>query len=192
MNVERINMVDTTFQADDLQCSLEAQNLLWECAILNSDAHMQMQGPEYKPRGSPVEVGILNMLLSHNVSVQEKLIERERDHILQLWIPFSSDRKRMTVAYTLKDNAYNVRLVIKGAPENIVPLCSTKMNSSGQPIPFDGRGYEGNNYLEDVVEKDLIMAGNAEVNAEEDEEEPLCGLKAITIAYRDFTREEFE
>ena len=69
MNVERINMVDTTFQADALECSLEAQNLLWECAILNSDAHMQMSGPEYKPRGSPVEVGILNLLLNSGVSV---------------------------------------------------------------------------------------------------------------------------
>jgi len=88
-----------------------------------------MQGPEYKPRGSPVEVGILNLLLNSGVSVQEKLIERERDHILQLWIPFSSDRKRMTVAYTLKDHPEHVRLVIKGAPEKIVPLCTHKLDS---------------------------------------------------------------
>lgn len=148
MTVERINMVDTTFQSDALMCSLEAQNMLWDCAILNSDAHMQMQGPEYKPRGSPVEVGILNMLLSSGVSVQDKLIERERDHLLQLWIPFSSDRKRMTVAYTLKDHSDYVRLVIKGAPEVIVPLCSHKMDSAGQPVPFDGRSHEGTNYLE--------------------------------------------
>lgn len=36
------------------------------------------------------------------------------------------------------------------------------------------------------------MAQNAEAQVEEGEEEPLSGLKAITIAYRDFTREEFE
>ena len=35
------------------------------------------------------------------------------------------------------------------------------------------------------------MAGNAEAHAEEGEEEPLSGLKAITIAYRDFTKDEF-
>jgi magnesium-transporting ATPase (P-type) len=99
MSVERINMIDTTFPADQLSCNLEIQNKLWDCAILNCDAHMQMSGTEYKPVGSPVEVGILNLLLSSGVSVQEKLVERERDHILHLWIPFSSDRKRMTVAY---------------------------------------------------------------------------------------------
>ena len=99
MSVERINMIDTTFPADQLSCNLEIQNKLWDCAILNCDAHMQMSGTEYKPVGSPVEVGILNLLLSSGVSVQEKLVERERDLILHLWIPFSSDRKRMTVAY---------------------------------------------------------------------------------------------
>jgi len=129
MTVERINMVDTTFPADQLSCNLEIQNMLWDCAVLNNDAHMQMFNTEYKPCGSPVEVGILNLLLNSNVSVQEKLIERERDHVLQLWIPFSADRKRMTVAYTLKDSPDHVRLVVKGAPEEIVPLCATKLDS---------------------------------------------------------------
>ena len=192
MNVERINMVDTTFASDQLSCNLEIQNMLWDCAILNSDAHMQMQGPEYKPRGSPVEVGILNLLLNSGVSVQEKLVERERDHILQLWIPFSSDRKRMTVAYSLKDHPDHVRLVCKGAPEMIVKLCSSKLDSFAQQAPFDGQAREGEEYLTNVVENDLIMAANAEIEQQEGEEEPLCGLKAITIAYRDFTREEFE
>ena len=36
------------------------------------------------------------------------------------------------------------------------------------------------------------MADKAEVVVDDGEEEPLSGLKAITIAYRDFTREEFE
>ena len=36
------------------------------------------------------------------------------------------------------------------------------------------------------------MAANAEAQVEDGEEEPLSGLKAISIAYRDFSREEFE
>jgi len=44
MEVCRINMVDTTFPADQLSCNIEIQNMLWDCIILNCDAHMQMDG----------------------------------------------------------------------------------------------------------------------------------------------------
>jgi len=110
--------------------------MLWDSIILNCEAHMQMDGVQYKPVGSPVEVGLLNMLLQNGVAVQEKLVERERDHELELWIPFSSDRKRMTCAYALKDNKDIVRLVVKGAPELIVPMCGTKLDSFAQMVDF--------------------------------------------------------
>jgi len=194
MTVERINMVDTTFLADQISCNLEMQNMLWDCTILNTDAHMQMSGTEYKPTGSPVEVGILNLLLQSGVPVQEKLVERERDHILQLWIPFSSDRKRMTVAYSLKDQPDRVRIVIKGAPEYIVPLCNSKLNEFAAPAGFAGNSHEGMQYLEDVIEKEIIMAGNEQMPEQDDEDNLtiMTGLKAITIAYRDMDRQQFE
>ena len=72
--------------------------------------------------------------------MQEKLIEREQHQTLMLWIPFSSDRKRMTVAYTLKgENSHIVRLVVKGAPEFIVPMCTSKLNDGNQEEDF-GQG----------------------------------------------------
>lgn len=191
MEVCRINMVDTTFPADQLSCNIEIQNMLWDCIILNCDAHMQMDGVQYKPVGSPVEVGLLNLLLTSGVSVQEKLIERERDFGLQLWIPFSSDRKRMTVAYSLKDNTDIVRLVVKGAPELIVPLCNSKLDSFAQMIDFDGQSHAGQHYLQNVIEQEIIMAGNPAQHPDEEGEKMLTGLKAITIAYRDFNKEEF-
>ena len=191
MSVEKIHMVDNTFDADQLSCNIEIQNMLWDCAILNNDAHMQMAGTEYKPTGGSVEVGILNLLLNSGVSVQEKLIERERDHILQLWIPFSSDRKRMTVAYTLKDSPDTVRLVVKGAPEYIVPMCNSKLDSFAQMAVFQGTSHDGTQYLDHVVAQQLIMAGNVN-NLDADDGELLTGLKAITFAYRDFNRDEFE
>ena len=129
MSVERIHVNDQTHMDHDLSFSLEVQNKLWECVLLCNDAHMQMDGVQYKPVGSPVEQALLNMLLNAGVSVQEKLVERERDYALQLWIPFSSDRKRMTVAYSLKDQPQTVRLVVKGAPENIVPMCNSKVDN---------------------------------------------------------------
>ena len=41
-----------------------------------------MIGDQYRPVGSPVEVGLLQMLCDLGVPVQEKLIERERDYTL--------------------------------------------------------------------------------------------------------------
>ena len=97
-----------------------------------------------------------------------------------LWIPFSSDRKRMTVAYALKgDNT--VRLVVKGAPEYVVPMCNSKLNDFNQPEGFNDK----ESYLRDVIEEQLIKGRGLS------QEKP-TGLKAITIAYRDFDRQDFE
>ena len=137
MDVARINIANYTHDADQIQCNLEVQNMLWDCIVLNCDAHMQMKNENYKPIGSPVEVGLLQLLSNNGINVQEKLIEREQHQELKLWIPFSSDRKRMTVAYTLKgENSHIVRLVVKGAPEFVVPMCTSKLNDGNQEEDF--------------------------------------------------------
>ena len=144
--------------------------------------------------GSPVEVGLLQMLCDLGVPVQEKLIEREREHGLQLWIPFSSERKRMTVAYTLKDYPDIVRLVVKGAPEYIIPMCTSKLDSLNKLVIFNGKGNDGNEYLENVVVNDLIIGSNPATGPDDDRdsyEGAPTGLKPITIAYRDFYTNEF-
>lgn len=94
---------------------------------------MQMNSTnDYIPVGSPVEVGLLKMLISRNIAVQDKLMEREREgegcYKLMTKIPFSSERKRMTTAYRLNDRPDTVRIIVKGAPEYVVPMCTTKLN----------------------------------------------------------------
>jgi magnesium-transporting ATPase (P-type) len=42
----------------------------------------------------------------------------------------------MTCAYALKDNKDIVRLVVKGAPEYIVPMCGSKLDSFAQMVDF--------------------------------------------------------
>lgn len=75
------------------------------CIILNTDARMEMDDKNhcYAPQGNPVEVGLLNFLTSLNADVHEMFVNRERNWTLLSSIPFSSDRKRMTVAYYSKD-----------------------------------------------------------------------------------------
>jgi len=162
---------------------MEVLRTLYECIVLNCDAHMQMRGVTYKPAGSPVEVGLLNFLLSNGVNVQEKLIERESDAVaLKLWIPFSSERKLMTVAYTLRDDPSTTRLVVKGAPEHVVAMCSTQLDSFNNPSSFAGDQQQGAEYLSQVVEEDIIKP-----RTQDD-----TGLKALTIAFRDFPTDQFD
>ena len=82
MRVARLNLIDQTFDVAQINCNYEVQNRLWDCLLMNCSAHMQMIGDQYRPVGSPVEVGLLQMLCDLGVPVQEKLIERERDYTL--------------------------------------------------------------------------------------------------------------
>lgn len=76
----------------------------------------------YKPDGSPCEVGMLKFL-GKTTNVQDLLAEYNSNVEVELKIPFSSARKRMTVAYYNRDTN-TVRLIVKGAPEYLVPLCT--------------------------------------------------------------------
>ena len=65
-------------------------------------------------------------------------------------IPFSSTSKRMTVAYKLPDQEI-VRIIVKGAPEYIVPLCTLELDSSNYPTEFNGIEEQGSDHLEAVI-----------------------------------------
>jgi magnesium-transporting ATPase (P-type) len=88
-------------------------------------------------------------------------------------VPFSSSRRRMTVAYKIDDET--VRVVVKGAPEEIIPRCITEKNSSNERLEFEGSQDQGREYLENVV------SGIASQ-----------GFKPLTIAYQDVSISQFE
>lgn len=80
----------------------------------------------------------------------------------------------MTVAYRLPNSEY-VRIVIKGAPEYIVPLCTYITDPSGEFGPFLGNDYQGQDHLENVVSNIAKQ-----------------GFKPLTLAYRDIDVYSFE
>jgi magnesium-transporting ATPase (P-type) len=51
-------------------------------------------------------------------------------------IPFDSIMKRSIVAIRPKDMADTVRVYVKGAPEYIIPNCTTHYSSAGQKVPL--------------------------------------------------------
>ena len=190
MEVARINITDRTFDANRIEANQEITQILQQAIILNNDAHMQMKGEQYKAVGSPVDVGLLNFIGAQGVAIHEKLIERENAFGLQLWIPFSSDRKIMTTAYTLQDNN-NVRLVCKGAPEVIVPKCKSKIDEYARGQDFFGAGQDGEDYLANVVERDLIIGQNPASRDEGESQSDPTGLKTLTFAFKDFQIDEW-
>ena len=66
-----------------------------------------------------------------DVPIQSILVERERKYKLKTVIPFSTERKMMTVAYELPGSS-KVRVVVKGAPEVVVPKCTHSLGSKGE------------------------------------------------------------
>ena len=200
MEVARLEVNNRVVTSKDIQVNIQTMQRLNQAIILNNDAHMQMRGEIYRPQGSPVDVGLLNFLNAQDIAVQDKLVERERDYELKLWIPFSSERKIMTTAYRLKDQPGTVRVFVKGAPEVVVEKCSGKVDDYNQAGHFDGQGHQGREYLDNVIEKQIIVGPNPAVHAAdrngdddayESQSEP-TGLKALTLAYRDFDENQFD
>lgn len=145
LEVSRIHVIDQVQSAERLEFNEAIQRMLNQAIVLNCSAHMQMRQIDevarYTPVGSPVEVGLLKFVSSQGKSVQDMLVERERNFQLQTWIPFSSDRRCMTVAFKIQEEGQEfVRVIMKGAPETVIPKCVGKMDSYCQVAHFDGSG----------------------------------------------------
>jgi magnesium-transporting ATPase (P-type) len=132
-----------------------------------------MNDSQYQPNGNAVDVALLEMLIDQEQPVQTLLVERERSYSLQASIPFSSTRKRRTVAYKLP-NENTVRVVVKGAPEYIVNQCENQLDSNLDNIPL--ASHDIDRILDETVTE--AIAKN--------------GMKSIAIAYKDVDADEFQ
>mmetsp|Transcript_65509 Transcript_65509/g.90553 ORF Transcript_65509/g.90553 Transcript_65509/m.90553 type:complete len:194 (-) Transcript_65509:1187-1768(-) len=74
----------------------------------------------------------------------------------------------MTVAYQGQDGL--VRLVVKGAPEYVIPMCVQQLDSNGMDAGFDGQ---------DLLDNKIHEIGQR-------------GQKPIVMCYRDFDAGEFD
>ena len=172
-------------EANQPKIDPEVKKIFTNCILLNSDARMEMSdtneknpmsSPQYFPSGSAVEVGLFKYLMKHekDVPIQSILVERERKYKLKTVIPFSTERKMMTVAYELPGNK-KVRVVVKGAPEFVIPKCTHSLGSKCEEELFDGDGEQGNLHLKRIVTEKIAIHG----------------YKSLSIAYRDFDRDDF-
>jgi magnesium-transporting ATPase (P-type) len=80
---------------------------------------------KYIAVGNGTEVALLNFLQKNKFEIQDLLSKRHRQGELQTNIPFSPTTKRSLVALKPNAKSDNIRIVIKGAPEYVIPMCTT-------------------------------------------------------------------
>jgi magnesium-transporting ATPase (P-type) len=92
---------------------------------------------KYIPTGSGTEVALLRFLQANDYSIQDLLSQKARQGTIETNIPFGPIRKRQVVAIKPSINDDFVRVVVKGAPEYIMPFCTQRLTESGDAEYLD-------------------------------------------------------
>lgn len=105
---------------------------------MNCDARVEMsEDARYVPQGNGTEVAMLKYLQDNGLPIQDLLTNRERQGEAECTIPFNPIRKRQTTVIRPYKGCDYVRIVVKGAPEYIMKLCTQILTSDGEAINLD-------------------------------------------------------
>lgn len=104
---------------------------LLEAGVLCNDAHLESseQG-EWSITGDPTEAALI--VAARKTGLDESALQRRYPRIDEE--PFDSATKRMVTVHRSGDSTL---AVVKGAPEVILPTCSSYLDASGELKPFD-------------------------------------------------------
>lgn len=144
MNVERYQLVanpqpeehnqeaDPTYFIDTLQVQAELKELIINCIASNTDVRIEINDKtcSYEPKGSALEVGMVQFLLDNEVDVANTFIQRNLTQRKITQLPFDQTLKRMTTVRIHPQNEHTVRIVVKGAPEYVIPYCDQTFNQN--------------------------------------------------------------
>lgn len=135
---------------------------------------------QYVPTGCAVEVSMLNFLeFLGTPDIRNLLIMKARNTEMVVNIPFCPTRKIMTVAFKITQGGQeNVRVVTKGAAEEVLHLCTQELNGNAEVDDFDGETQMGEPFKEKII--DSIAKGGT------------IGRKPIMFAYKDMSVAAFE
>ena len=64
------------------------------------------------------------------------------------WTSTSRSAEDMLRAQQNQFNTEFVRVVVKGAPEYVIPLCTSELDQAAEAVEFDGEGSNGGEHLE--------------------------------------------
>jgi len=150
MHVAELCTAVTSVKQSHAAPAQEPWNSLFAALALSNDA---TRNHEEKTTGDPTEIALYLAALEAG----HDKAELEVDIVRVFELPFDSDRKRMTTVHRHPDSfiAYT-----KGAPESVLPLCTTALGANG----------------EEPLERDAVLA-TAERMATQ-------GLRVLAIARR--------
>lgn len=143
----------------------------------------------YEPQGSSVEAGMLKFLIHQEVPVVEMMRQRDKNAIRHTFIPFSPSRKIMTVAYQTNGPHSPVEVIVKGAPEVVIPLCTAQMDANNNPQRFNGDGIDGEDFLAGTITQ--FAQGGVHYD-EHAPETTLTSVKPFVYAYKMMDISQFE
>ena len=122
MRVVSVRVADTELEraAPEL-AEAHVTTRLYEALALSNDVALSRSG---EPTGDPTEVALHDAAAAAGFDKAE--LERSSPRIAE--IPFSSDRARMT---TIHRSARGIVAYTKGAPERVLPSCTTREHGTG-------------------------------------------------------------
>ncbi len=102
-----------------------------KCAVLCSDAQIERGDDGWEVHGDPMEGALLVSAMKLGIDIDETRKSYPRVDL----IPFESEHKFMaTLHHSHEKEAF---IVVKGAPERLLGICSAQMESGGERAPLD-------------------------------------------------------
>lgn len=106
------------------------RQILMENILYNNQCHIEIDDSAfYVPIGNDTEVGLIRWLQGAEINVHETMNGRLDHEVTR--IPFDSKKKRSIVAIKHPELEDTIRVYIKGAPEYLIPNCTSHFNSAG-------------------------------------------------------------
>lgn len=135
-----INDVPNAFN-EVLEINVELKDLIKEAITMNTDARIEIgedDDMEYKylAKGQALEVGMIDFLLENGEDVHSLFVKRNVNCVTLIQFPFDPVLKRKTVVRNNATSSESVRIYVKGAPEEVIPLCNATVDDSIMAVDF--------------------------------------------------------
>ena len=107
---------------------------LAETAALCNDASLHAEAGQWQLTGDPTEGAMLTLAMKAGIDPVELARERPRTGA----IPFESEHRYMATAHAAAESEpAGHDLLLKGAPERVLAMCSHQLADDGQDLPLD-------------------------------------------------------
>lgn len=133
----------------DEKNNAEIKSFIIESVLANSDVRMEVDEGDaaagtahYVAKGQALEVAMIDFLLENGQDCYNDFISQNRFQEKLLQLPFDQELKRKTVVRRDAENAELCRVYVKGAPEEILPLCDRTLSLEVEPVPLQEGEHE--------------------------------------------------